>query len=305
MKKVKQKRVFSPTFILIAIFGIIIVGAFIYGGSFGWFKSEIIEQKNSESPSDLEQIDSDTKNNTNAIQENKKNDNIPDSGNEVTDEDSNTAVNEEPIIINLLNDEIINGLTCVDSDGGFNLILQGSVSGTNSTNESYFYADSCINNSFLNEYLCSGTDVVKSINFCEGVCLEGKCTTTCLDTDAFDGGGNPTGGIFPTSGAICIENNDGANPLSYTDSCRNTKTANEYYCDTQNKCTYQASPCPTDAPICFNDECTECLLYCPTIGLGLGNGLGATTEECSAFTSNPENGVTNSFYSSPCCCYNN
>ena len=74
--------------------------------------------------------------------------------------------------------------TCSDSDGGFNILVKGNVTGilSNQTgNQTYFYSDYCYSgnaSAILKEYICF-TNAPVGVNFnCSQInytCLNGRC----------------------------------------------------------------------------------------------------------------------------------
>lgn len=66
--------------------------------------------------------------------------------------------------------------SCSDTDGGFQVYLQGTVSGYDDE-FSYSYTDSCNTSVILNEFYCSGSDWYMSQYYCTNstACVNGAC----------------------------------------------------------------------------------------------------------------------------------
>ncbi len=67
--------------------------------------------------------------------------------------------------------------SCIDTDGGFVVTIQGAVSGY-SGGGPYNYTDYCDTNTTLMEYYCSGNQWNSDIFYCTGnftSCINGKC----------------------------------------------------------------------------------------------------------------------------------
>jgi len=84
------------------------------------------------------------------------------------------------------------GKTCIDSDGGKDFFVFGSVQGYDKHGDFYIVNDSCDENN-LTEFFCRDFSIMYVIHACENKCLGGKCisnetntgneTDYCIDTD--------------------------------------------------------------------------------------------------------------------------
>lgn len=113
--------------------------------------------------------------------------------------------------------------SCNDTDGGQDVYVQGAVYGDND-NVHYYHTDSCYG-SQLDEYYCQGTMNRITRAPCPGgyTCESGKCVIVpivCTDTD---------GGYNIYMQGIASGYINGV-PFSYTDSCIDGLTINEWAC---------------------------------------------------------------------------
>ncbi len=121
------------------------------------------------------------------------------------------------------------GPSCSDTDGGRSVYIQGTVSGRDSTGNSYSYTDFCTSTARVNEYSCSGNSWISTSDastMCpsgttcmNGMCVLGSqpspspagCTTgqteTCTMPNGCSGTGQCAGGIWGS----CQQNDPSCN----------------------------------------------------------------------------------------------
>ena len=120
-------------------------------------------------------------------------------------------------------DPCISTTKCVDTDDGEDYYTKGQV--VNSNNQAY--TDSCSDSRTLKEYFCGedGTVQTKVFNCPEG-CFNGACDVGCIDRD---GGEN-----YYIKGSITGFNSDYPESLKAVDTCYNSNTLKEHFCEKLN-----------------------------------------------------------------------
>jgi hypothetical protein len=125
---------------------------------------------------------------------------------------------------------------CPEDDGGMNPFLPGRImtepgridyeNGTGIL-PTYVY-DTCLNETFLEEYFCNGTEIQSQIINCRGTCYRGARLAL------------PDGGSMQMEGdaCICVDGDDGRNyyerayiTSGLQDICTSNLNLREYYCD--------------------------------------------------------------------------
>ncbi len=143
---------------------------------------------------------------------------------------------------------------CIDSDGGINYFLKGTVNHTGFTGtdwcNTFFNGSSYVNDGNLTELYCIPTDNLGNMHSsivykCSNGCLNGACVnvtsnTTCTDTD---------GGDNPYVKGTCTDLNG-----AHVDSCQNLITAyNDFRCEFYG-CQGFGNACPSGY-MCQNGAC--------------------------------------------------
>lgn len=132
--------------------------------------------------------------------------------------------------------------TCIDSDGGLNENLTGTVTASTGT-----FTDNCSSSQVVEENYCDskGTPQLSYVVCNAGyACSSGSCVKippkTCTDTD--------TGQDAMKKGTVTD------NVGSYTDICKNSTILQEYWCNAQNQSAALDIQCPTNYT-CSSGEC--------------------------------------------------
>ena len=140
------------------------------------------------------------------------------------------------------------GNTCYDQDGNNSLIA--TITYGLASNQGYDTRDTCIDNRYLKEYICSGGTSTPTTFDCQNLgptytCKTGRCqpgpAPICTDTD---------GGIIPTiQGKIFL-----GSIYKAVDSCTGTNnmSVNEYYCVGPSNYTSTIMDCSEG---CYNGAC--------------------------------------------------
>ncbi|MFH1521192.1 MAG: hypothetical protein ABID61_06105 [Candidatus Micrarchaeota archaeon] len=143
--------------------------------------------------------------------------------------------------------------TCTDSDGGQDILVQGTTS--DSTGAAGI--DSCVDSDTVKEYYCTASKILSDVNLdCNSKygCLDGKCQPLCSDSDD---------GSYYEAGTVTFGS------ITHTDSCSSITTLNEWRCypnlfdgpislliECLNGCTAGAcNPAPF-APVCTDSDDT-------------------------------------------------